>query len=127
MSSSSSSSEDTEVYPDLSCHSCGAKKFELFVCKNCVSTLYCSTTCKNWDLDEGDHKAKCTGVIGLNHNGQQRPSYRRRRAPDISPEKAREMLRNPPHNRPLTDQQRKLFWWIVRRGGGHSKQTEAMV
>jgi hypothetical protein len=116
-------SSSSEIYPDLSCECCGRNEFELFVCKQCLSTLYCSSACKNWDLEEGDHKLKCTGFIGLEHNGQQHPSCIGRRASHISPEKAREMLRNPPHHRALTDKQRKLFWWIVRTGGGHHKES----
>lgn len=37
----------------------------------------------------------------------------RRERPDITPDKAREMLHNPPHDRPLTDKQRGLFGAIA--------------
>jgi hypothetical protein len=114
---------DTEVgveYPDLSCLCCGEKEVQLFVCGRCQVNLYCSDTCKAWDWTEDGHGAQCKGFIGLKSSVRQRPSHRRRRASGISPEKAYEMIHNPPHNRPLTDKQRRFFWWIVNgRGRSH--------
>jgi hypothetical protein len=42
-----------------------------------------------------------------------------------SPEKAREMLHNPPHGKKLTEKQRKYFGWLANKeGGGYFKSEE---
>ncbi len=70
-----------------------------WTCADCRAAHYCSQLCG--DLDLTDHSPT--------HFGRARGTN------GISRAKAREMLKNPPHGRPLSDAQRRYFYWVANQ------------
>lgn len=91
----------------LACRACGGRA--KLTCPHCrhsgdprlptnEEANYCSEAC--YEVD--NHAVEHTSIAG-----------RTRGTHGISRGKAREMLANPPHNRPLTNRQRAYFRWVA--------------
>ena len=84
----------------------------LFKCGAC-NLRYCCRTCSDWDWDQGDHKTTCTKnntPITISRANHGRTAHHHGH---LSKGKAREMLHNPPHGRPLTPKQRRFFGHVA--------------
>jgi len=89
------------------CSVCALADEAMKNCKDC-GQFYCSVDCQKWDWTEMDHASLCDSAQGEREFIEARGGGRGH----LTPEKAHEMLRHPPHGRPLTPRQKRYFGWV---------------
>jgi len=74
---------------------------------------YCSIECQTFDWQQEQHFVECKNIQISPQYVQGRSSSGKSHGHPPSAAKAREMLHNPPHGRPLTDKQRRYFGYLA--------------
>lgn len=90
------------------CSVCARATHKMLSCENC-GQHYCSKECQVWDWTTEDHSAFCIKGLGQMQFIDRASKSSHKGRP--SPEKAHEMLINPPHGH-ITPKQKRYFGWI---------------
>jgi hypothetical protein len=100
------------VFADLMeipvCSVCARATQKMLSCEKC-GQHYCGSECQVWDWTNEEHSTACANKKGETPHIDR--VYKRSRKGAPSPEKAHEMLKNPPHGH-ITPRQQRYFGWI---------------